>query len=831
MRKAGVMVAALLAVGCSGGASGNPDDDFGDLVVLSTSPGNGQQVDTEDSADGFNALNNPTLMTPGAVTIVFSTSLDLTSVINTDPGDPQGSRNVRLFYFDPSQGPFDPAQPAVAGVNPPGTNVLVPAATIPTTTRVENDTLILRPAGLSANAPLPAGQYSVIVQKGARGADGDGFKGMEYFFFFRVEADGLGPVVVSSSPPNGAREVDPHTDIRITMSETILASSLGVGAITVSFQPAGAAGPTTVPGTWYTDGGNGPGNNFTALQLDQGGNPGTSGTSPRNGCDVVFRPELDGPPLNMLISPIVCSGNGFTPTKGNRGLPLGQAITVSLATQGAGVRDTALNPLRAGSPNTSFTFIVRTAPPPVYAPGTLTAVFFGDTIGVGVIDGDPSFWPYLPGPNPARPRNSVVTVGDGAAKKIVRVPVPDIVDLKVDTRTYSAFFSPDCDGMGTGAGLFYHAMVYAASGSLGAGEVTVIDSFQMKAVGRFKTPSPGGMAITARLGVGRLFVSNTSANTVTVYDIGQVTWVDLTNGAPSLATILAQGGPRLIEEADFAKMFPHQKATASSPPGPPVIGTVLTGVSPGPCDVTELPGAWGPNAYFSDSLILGVGNTGEATVDFTELKNLSQSAAIVPDRGGLNLPGVATDLEWTPVAPIVNTGRYFCFISTIGGTVDLFITGGGTSGEPSVRAGSARNFAPNAIVNSVTGLGLPTGLQYAPNGIGVSVLYAFTAAVLVADAAGNRVVQLGVTAQMPGNLFEQVGEHGAGLGPIDLTGAPRGVFWGGALGTTANATGFFQYYVANAGNGTVIEDNYVNGMIPEIVPVPAVVTIASWWSQ
>jgi hypothetical protein len=375
-------------------------------------------------------------------------------------------------------------------------------------------------------------------------------------------------------------------------------------------------------------------------------------------------------------------------------------------------------------------------------------------------------------------------------------------------------------------GTFYHAMVYAASGSLGAGEITVIDSFQMKAIGRFKTPSPGGMAITARAGKGYLFVSNTSANTVTVFDIGQVTWTDLSSGSvPPLPTILGQGGPRLVEEADFAKMFPRQKPVAGSPPGPPIIGTVLTGVSPGPCDVTELPGAWGPNAYFSDSLILGVGNTGEATVDFTELKNLNQSAAIVPDRGGLNLPAVATDLEWTPVAPIVNTGRYFCFISTIGGTVDLFISGGGVSGEPSVRAGSARNFAPNAIVNSVTGLGLPTGLQYAPNGLGTSVLNAFSASVLVSDAAGGRVVQLGVTQQMPGNIFEQVGEHGAGLGPIDLTGAPRGVFTG------PFATGFFNYYVANAGDGTVREDNYVNGMIPETIPVPAVLIIASWWSQ
>ena len=295
----GICVVALVLGGCTGGAGGKPSDDIGDIFVFSFSPGNGDTMRTEDSLDGFNALNNPTLTNPGAVTVVFTNSLDLTSVINSDPADPQGTRNVRLFFFDTSQGPYDPALPTVPGVNPPGANVLIPAITVATTTNVPNDTLIIRPTGFSALNPMPQGQYSLIVELGVRGADGDGMKGQEFFFFFRVDDDVLGPVVVSASPAPGQRDVEPDTEIRITMSETILASTVNNVNILVNFQPAGTAAPTPIPGFWFTDGGNGPGNNFPALQLDQNGNSGFSGVSPRNGVDLVFRPDFSSPPVNM----------------------------------------------------------------------------------------------------------------------------------------------------------------------------------------------------------------------------------------------------------------------------------------------------------------------------------------------------------------------------------------------------------------------------------------------------------------------------------------------------------------------------------------------------
>jgi len=65
-------ILGLVLAGCTGGAAGSPSDDIGDIVVIGHSPGNGDELDTEDSIDGFNALNNPTLLRRGSVAITFS---------------------------------------------------------------------------------------------------------------------------------------------------------------------------------------------------------------------------------------------------------------------------------------------------------------------------------------------------------------------------------------------------------------------------------------------------------------------------------------------------------------------------------------------------------------------------------------------------------------------------------------------------------------------------------------------------------------------------------------------------------------------------------------
>ena len=86
-----VLVVFCVVGGCTGGAAGDPSDDIGDILVLTHSPGNGDTVRLEDSLDGFNALNNPTLTNPGPVTVVFTNS-PATVLRPQDPGVPLLSR-------------------------------------------------------------------------------------------------------------------------------------------------------------------------------------------------------------------------------------------------------------------------------------------------------------------------------------------------------------------------------------------------------------------------------------------------------------------------------------------------------------------------------------------------------------------------------------------------------------------------------------------------------------------------------------------------------------------------------------------------------------------
>jgi hypothetical protein len=826
------MLIALFCGACTGGAAGDPDDDIGDLFVLTHSPGNGDQLESEDAELPYNPLLNPTLTNPGAVTIVFSNSVAPESVLNPDPSDPAGTRNVRLFYFDPDQGPFDPSQPPEPGVNPPGASIVVPASSSLASTHHENDTLIIRPTGIDDATPLPAGQYSVTVEAGVQGADGDGLRGAEYFFFFRVGRDTLGPTVVASSPAPGEMGVHPDQEIRITMSETILASTVNDIAINVTFQPAGAPAPITIPGTWYTDGGNGPGNNLPVRQLDRNGIPGTDGTSPRNGVDLVFRPDLRAFPINLRADDPFCNPTD-PPRKGNLGFPLGQAITVTLLTSGSTVTDTALNPIPAGSPNTSFTFQTAPAPRPVYAPNANGAVYYGDTIGVGVIDVDSSRTPYRTGPIPARPPNSVVQTSGPGGPHVVRVPVPDLVDLTTDQRPWTAFYSLAVPPLCPLPDTLYTSVLYAASAG---GQVVVIDTYRMTPMGRFAAPSPGGLALTA-LGekLGRLAVSNASANTVTLFDVSQVRWV--TGPRPLVTAALTAGvasgrNQLILSEEDFARLFPRQRPSDAFPAGPPVIGTLTTGVSPSRVALTHYSGSMGIEGFpcFSPigslTPILCTLNSADATMDFSELVNLDQSRAIAPDLAGVNLAAAPTDVAWAPYSTDV-TGAQYCFVSTVGGTVELFATGRG----PSVRSGTTTNLAPNRIVNSIGGLGQPSAVQWIPNGQGVrSNNRRYSQAVLVAETGENRLRQLAITREFPSNLFQDVGSHAAGVGPVDITGDPAPVGVNGQF-VIVNACGpsFTRYYTANAGEGSVFTSSYTGGVIGTTISVPGVVLVASWW--
>jgi hypothetical protein len=816
MTNRAILVVLAWLPACSPG--GDASDDLADLVVLSHSPGNGEQLNESDAVVAYNALDNPTLATAGAVTVVFSASLDAASVL--DPADPQGTRNLRLFYFDPDQGPFDPDLPVEPGVNPPGANTIVPATTTLASTHSEHDTLVIRPTGLTETAPLRRGQYSVVVPTGVRAADGSGLSGAEHFFFFRVGPDTLPPSVLGSIPSNGSTEVEPDAEIRIFMSETIQAGSLSSLSISVSFQPAGAALPTEVPGFWYTDGGNQAGNNSPQLQLDANGNPGFSGVSPRNGADLVFRPELGALPINMRIEdPLdpLCTLSTDPPDKGNRGFPLGQAITVALNSLN-GITDTAGHPVAANGPNNSFVFFTRRRPKPIYAPGTSTAIYYADSMGVGVIDANISRWPWaVP---PARPQESVVTDADG---RVVRMPVREVVDMRLDTRPYTAFYMPGCSGQPR----YWAATLFVATRE-GGGAVSVVDTYRMIEIGRITTPTPGGLCQTALAGDGMLIVTNTSANTATVFDIGRLGWLNPAGGFfLDQASVALFPNELLLDENDFARLFPAQRIDdPDSPIGPPVIGTVITGTSPSGCDVTEYQNAWGFAPQFSRNRILGVLNSGDASVDFTELNALQGGEVLAPHRPGVNLGSTPTDIEWTPAVALFGTGRHFAYMSTIGGTVELFISGGGTAGAPTVKQGFEKSFAPNALVNSIGNLNNPTSIQFVTDSAGIISTRGYGSGIIVTETGSDRILALSVTQQYPSNLFEIVSSNlSAGRGPTSVAGDPVNVR------RRVGSPRFTQYYVANAGEGTVRKSSYLGGTIGVDIQVPGVQRIATWWKK
>jgi hypothetical protein len=363
--------------------------------------------------------------------------------------------------------------------------------------------------------------------------------------------------------------------------------------------------------------------------------------------------------------------------------------------------------------------------------------------------------------------------------------------------------------------------------------VVVVDTFNMSTFGRFGTPSPGGIGLTAYGTAGRAAVSNFSANTVTVFDIGAVDWYGggtLWYAQAGLVNAVAGGVHLILDEKDFSKVFPNQRPDLTSPPGPPILGTINVGVSPTKCKITGLPNSLGVVNIFCPSPVLVTNtivcclNAGENTADFSELTNLSQSRAIEPDLDGVNLSSQPSDVAWSPVS--FTTGAYHFYIASIGGTVELFATGF-LANSPSVRPESSNNAAPNKIINNIGGLVQPSAVQWITSGNAVAPNNGYTLSVLVAETGENRIQQLSVTSETPSNLFQTINsDHVAGLGPVDITGDPSSVGFSAPCSPR-----FTTYYVANAGEGTVRSANYQGGVLASSVPVPGVLFVASWWSR
>ncbi|MHC4954562.1 MAG: hypothetical protein ACYTGZ_11795, partial [Planctomycetota bacterium] len=177
----------------------------------------------------------------------------------------------------------------------------------------------------------------------------------------------------------------------------------------------------------------------------------------------------------------------------------------------------------------------------------------------------------------------------------------------------------------------------------------------------------------------------------------------------TLANNVFSGQAKLIlNPGDFEEAFPLQRQTLTSPPGPPVLGTISTGVGPTSVNITGLPnslGVYAPPFCFSPILfsttIVSNANSGESTVDFTEVTNLSPNVATTPDLRGVNTSSAVTDMTWSP--PSLGLRATYFYIAGIGGTVELFATGQ-VGGEPSVRPESSGASLRSVRSRAVTSL-------------------------------------------------------------------------------------------------------------------------------
>jgi hypothetical protein len=300
-------------------------------------------------------------------------------------------------------------------------------------------------------------------------------------------------------------------------------------------------------------------------------------------------------------------------------------------------------------------------------------------------------------------------------------------------------------------------------------------------------------------------------------------WRDVPQQTSLGAAVTAGASKLILSEAEFVTVFPSQRAGATAPPGPPLIGTLNSGDSPTKVKITGLPNSLGTGITLSSNPIVCTLNTGDSTADFSELTNLTQSQAIASTLPGVSLSSRPTDVAWAPWSS--QTGAYYFYIAGIGGTVELFASG--YSNGPSVRAAASNNTAPNKIINNIGGLSQPSAVQWITDGNAAVTFGGYSLGVLVAETGENRVQQLAVTSQNPSILFDTINaSHPAGLGPIDLTGDPAAVGF-----AVPNGPRFTTYYVANAGEGTVQNASYQGGLIATKIPVPGVLLVASWWSR
>ncbi len=650
---------------------------------------------------------------PGKIVIFFQseTTLDPKSIfVGGDPGLGLDLSALQVLQYIPGSG-----------------NVELPLSQV----EVQSDRIVCTPAVL----PLADGQYEISVLDNVKNVEGKGLQDGPVHMSFTVGAnDSISPEVVTTQPidnavgvgagapppqPLGATNVaDVRTnifgptspDVLITFNEAIDASRVTVGNITfidAGFPPAAGAPPLIPPAA-----------NFPELKSTYDG-----ATLPSNGHEVIWRPDTyanPGFPFGTIVEGTVVGAY-------NTQAAADADPDLQSPDNAAPIADLSGNPLLV-----SFKFSFQTiAPPdlpqnpfPEYAVwwATSNAVGALDTINqVGLAD---QFTGAVVFPTGV-PKNVLPKYTNTVANSTT-IPGFEPLELSIDNRTNGA----TCN-----------TFVYAMSSN--SGQLVIIDSRWSLPVAIVNTPRPGG--ISNQTGFGQaaniVVVTNTSANTLTFYDVGY-----LTTGISYL------NGPIFVQHVQQTGNTPRAVSMSLSPTG-------SWNRDPG------YPGPPQPILMYNDYTD-GVVNTTRMNLD-GPVKQFNLGPNSAPN-----------DVVMSPCLTGNNPPLFLAAISQGGlpgeGKVAYYISG------PSCDTGASQGIAADSIVGDLTGFDGPAGLdEILPMGNGAWF------ALAESGAAADRVRTLGLEVgafNTPRiiNTFGNVGANpvsiahpAAWVGPcIDFVGAP-----------------------------------------------------------
>lgn len=725
---------------------------------------------------------------PGKIVIFFQadTILDASSVFTGgDPNLGVDLSALQILRYIPGSG-----------------NVELPLSEV----RVEADRIICTPATL----PLPAGQYSIGVFDNVRNIDGKALQEGPVFHSFTVgDTDAVNPFVVSTSPVDGALGVGAGVppqqpsgntaqnvaDVRgnifgpdtppvyIRFNEAIDASRINPNNINVinAGAPPGAGPPPTIP----------PAATYPQLKSANDG-----ATLPSNGHEIIWRADVSsgGFPFGTFIEVTVFGAYD------NQASFDADGGSLANPDNPAPISDLAGNPMLISK---KFSFQTIAPPDLPQNPFPEYAIWWAASDRVGVLD--------------CVNQQAIADAATGAKSFPNGIPlnvIPEYTDTVANSQNIAGFepteLNVDCrTNFGT-----CHTWVYAMSPN--SGEIVIINSRNSLPVAILSTPQPGGMGNQTGGGTSAnvLVVSNSSANTLTTFDISNVTTgLNYVNGPIFIQNVQPTGNTPRAVSVSLPSVGAYNRDPGLAGPPQPIVMYI---------DFTD-----------------GVVNTTRLNLD-APVKQFNLGPNSAPN-----------DVVMTGCIP-GNPSIFLAAISQGGlpleGKVAYYISG------PGCATGVGQGIAADAIIGDLGGFDGPAGLDE----IAVVGSPAFFA-VAESGAQGNRISTLGLTTGAFNNpvVLDTIGNVGAnpvGIAHRASWTAPPGCMAVAGSGlcnpnpscwyngvemalTGGNIDGTFassqEFYICARGAGQVTVVNMLSGLRSYYSPVliPGVRYVASCSTQ